>query len=125
MQKHSDLSGFLEKSTGAPHGDQDGCITPVSNNSSNFFFTRNCFWGLYLYIVFCTGLAPSTRGISCMSPCFQLGGARVGNVPGNTSQHLHNTVYNDALLFLSTLASVESLLLEDPYLHTIYLIEIT
>ena len=31
------------------------------------------------------GLAPSSRGISCMSPSFQLGGARVGSVPGNMS----------------------------------------
>ena len=34
-----------------------------------------------------------------MSPSFQLGSAHVGNVPGNTSQYLYNTVYNDTLFF--------------------------
>ena len=45
------------------------------------------------------GSAPSTRGISCMSPSFRLGGARVGNAPGNTSQYLHNMVRNIVLYF--------------------------
>ena len=45
------------------------------------------------------GSAPLTRGISCTSPSFQLGGACVGNAPGNTSQYLHNTVHNIVLYF--------------------------
>ena len=49
-----------------------------------------------------TGLASSSRGISCMSPSFWLGGFHVGNIPGKMSQYLHNTVYNNALFFLST-----------------------
>ena len=85
MQKHSDPSGFLANSFGAPHGEEDGLIAPDSNNSSNYFLISNYSWGLYLYMDFRTGSAPSSRGSSCMSPSFQLGGARVGSVPGNTS----------------------------------------
>ena len=40
------------------------------------------------------GLALAMRGILCMSPRFQLGGARVGNALGNTLQYLHNTIHN-------------------------------
>ena len=36
-----------------------------------------------------------------MSLSFRLGGAHVDNVPGNTSQYLHNTVCNYNLFFLS------------------------
>ena len=53
---------------------------------------------------FHTGSEPSSRGISCISPSFQLGSARVGSVSGNTSQYLHNTVRNDVLYFSSTLS---------------------
>ena len=35
---------------------------------------------------------------------FWLGGARVGSVPGNMSQYLHNTVHNDVLYFSSMLS---------------------
>ena len=45
------------------------------------------------------GSAPSTRGILCTSPSFQLGGASVGNAPGNTSQYLHNMERNILLYF--------------------------
>ena len=45
------------------------------------------------------GSAPSTRGISCMTPSFQLGGARVDNALGNTLRYLHNTVHNIVLYF--------------------------
>ena len=41
MQKHSDPSGFLANSTGAPHGEEDGHIAPASNNSSNYFLISN------------------------------------------------------------------------------------
>ena len=75
MQKCSDPSGFLANSAGAPHGKEDGCIAPASNNSSNFFLISNYSWGLYLYLDFRTGLAPFSRGISCMSPSFRFGGA--------------------------------------------------
>ena len=51
------------------------------------------------------GSAPSTRGISCTSPSFQLGGACVGNAPGNMTWYLHNTVCNDVLYFSSTLSN--------------------
>ena len=37
MQKCSDLSGFLENSTGAPYGEEDDCIALAYNNSSNYF----------------------------------------------------------------------------------------
>ena len=50
---------------------------------------------------FLTSLEPSISGIPCMSPSFWLGGSHVGNVPGNTSRCLHNTIHNDALYFLS------------------------
>ena len=50
------------------------------------------------------GLVPSSRGISCTSPSFWLGGACVGSVPGNTSWYLHNTVCNGVLYFSSTLS---------------------
>ena len=39
-----------------------------------------------------------------MSPSFQLGGARVGSVPGNMTQYLHNTVCNNVLYFSSILS---------------------
>ena len=104
MQKRSDLSSLLANSTGAPHGEEDGCIAPASNNSSSYFLISNYSWGLCLYIDFHIGLAPSSRGISCTSPSFQLGGVRVGNMPGNTSQYLHNTIHNNVLHFLSTLS---------------------
>ena len=48
---------------------------------------------------FHTGSEPSSRGISCTSPSFQLGGARVGSVPGSTSQYLNNTIHNNVLYF--------------------------
>ena len=38
-----------------------------------------------------------------MSPSFQLGGACVGSVPGNTLWYLHNTVRNNVLYFSSML----------------------
>ena len=104
MQKCSDPSSFLENSTRAPHGEEDGHIAPASNNSSNYFLISNNSWGLCLYMDFHTGSAPSSRGISCMSPSFQLGGACVGSMPGNTSQYLHNTVCNDVLYFSSILS---------------------
>ena len=85
MQKRSGPSGFLTNSTGAPHGEEDGHIALGSNNSSNYFLISDYSWGLCLYIDFLPGLAPSSRGISCMSPSFWLGGACVGSVPGNTS----------------------------------------
>ena len=50
------------------------------------------------------GLAPSSRGISCMSPSFRLGGARMSSMPGNMSQYLYNTIYNSVLYFSSTLS---------------------
>ena len=50
------------------------------------------------------GLAPSMRGILCISPSFQLGGARVGNAPGNTLQYLHNTEHN-VVLYCSSIFS--------------------
>ena len=56
---------------------------------------------------FHTGLVPSTRGILCISPSFWLGGSRVGNIPGNTSWYLHNTIYNDALSFSSTFSKCQ------------------
>ena len=102
MQKCSDPSGFLVKSTGGPHRDEDGHIAPDSNNSSYYFLINIFSWGLCLYIDFCTGSAPSTRGNSCMFPSFHLVGARVDNVPGNISQHIYNTVHNDALFFSFT-----------------------
>ena len=37
-----------------------------------------------------------------MSPSFWLGGACVGNAPGNTLQYLYNTIRNDVLYFSST-----------------------
>ena len=77
---------------GAPHGEEDGHIAPASNNSSNYFLISNYSWGLCWYMDFHMGLAPSSRGISCISPSFQLGGACVGSVPGNTLQYLHNTM---------------------------------
>ena len=55
MQKCSDPSGFLENSTGAPHGEEDGRIAPASNSSSNYFFISNYSWGLCLYMDFRTG----------------------------------------------------------------------
>ena len=99
MQKCSNLSGLLAKSTSAPHRDEDGHIAPASNSSSYYFLISNYSWGLYLYMDFRTSSASSTRGILCMSPSFQLGGARLGNVPGNTSQYIHNTVCKNALFF--------------------------
>ena len=88
---------------GAHHGNENGHIGPASNNSSSCFLISNNSWGLHLYIAFYIGLAPSTRGILYMSPSFQLGGACMGNVPGNTSWYLHNTVCSNALFFSSTL----------------------
>ena len=43
---------------------------------------------------FLIGLAPSMSGISCRSSGFWLGGAHIGNIPGNTSQYLYYTIYN-------------------------------
>ena len=107
MQKCSDPSGFLVNSTGAPHGKEDGHIAPASNNCSNYFLINNYSWGLCLYMDFHMGSVPSSRGILCMSPSFQLGGARVGSVPGNMSQYLHNTIHNYVLYFSSTLRKCE------------------
>ena len=104
MQKHSDLSGFLANSTGAPHGEEDGCIAPASSIFSNYFLISDYSWGLCQYMDFHMGSTPSSKGISCISPSFWLGGARVGSVPGNTSWYLNNTVYNNILYFLSTLS---------------------
>ena len=104
MQKCSDPSGFLANSIRAPHSKEDGCIALTSKSSSNYFFISNYSWGLCLYMDFCMGLAPFSRGISCMSPSFRLGGARVGSVPGNMSQYLHNTVYKGVLYFSSKLS---------------------
>ena len=53
---------------------------------------------------FCMGLAPPSRGISCTSPSFRLGGARVGSVPGNISWYLHNTIHKSVLYFSSRLS---------------------
>ena len=103
MQKSSDPSGFLANSTGAPHGEEDGLIAPASNNSSNYFLISNYSWGLCLYMDFCTGSAPSSRGILYISPSFQLGGTRVGSVPGNKLWYLHNTIHNNVLYFSSML----------------------
>ena len=69
-------------------------IISISNHS----------WGLCLYMDFCTGLAPSSRGISYTSPSFRLGGACVGGMPGNMSTYLHNTIRNDVLYFSSMLS---------------------
>ena len=91
-------------STGAPHGEEDSCIALASSNSSNYFLTSNYSWGLCLYIDFHMGLVLFSKGISCISPSFRLGGACVGSVPGNTSQYLHNTIHNDVLYLLSTLS---------------------
>ena len=102
VQKCIDPSGFLEKSMGALLRGKEYHIAPASNNSSNYFLTSNYSQGLCLYMEFYTGLVLSTRGILCISPSFQFGVARVGNVPGNTSQYLHNTIYNDAQFFSST-----------------------
>ena len=99
MQKHSNLSGFLENNTGAPQGEEDSCIAPVSNNSSNCFLISNYSYWLFRYMDFCTDSVPSSKGISCISPSFQLGCVRLGNIPGKTSQYLHNTIHNDALFF--------------------------
>ena len=99
MQKHSDPSGFLTNSTGAPYGEEDGRIAPASNNSSSYFLISNYSCGLCWYIDFHMGLVPSSRGIICMSPSFWLGGARVGSVPGNILQYLYNTVCNNILYF--------------------------
>ena len=52
------------------------------------------------------GLVPSSSGISCTSPSFQLGGALVGSVLGNTSQYLHNTICNNILYFSFTLSKL-------------------
>ena len=104
MQKRSDPSGFLENRTGAPHGEEGGHIALASNISSNYFLVSNNFWGLCLYMDFHTALVPSSTGISCTYPSFWLGGARVGSVPGNTSQYLYNTVCNNVLYFSSTLS---------------------
>ena len=68
MQKHSNPSGFLANSIGAPHSEEDGLIAPASNNSSNYFLISNYSWGLCLYMDFHMGSVPSSRGISCMSP---------------------------------------------------------
>ena len=89
---------------GAPHGEENSHIASASNNSSNYFLISNYSWGMFRYIDFHMGLGSSSRGISCMSPSFQLDGARVGSVPGNTLQYLHNTVCNDVLYFSSTLS---------------------
>ena len=51
---------------------------------------------------FLTILASSTNSILCTSPSFQLGGAHIGSIPGNTSQYLYNTIYTNALYFSST-----------------------
>ena len=54
---------------------------------------------------FLTGLAPSRGGILCTSPSFQLGGAHVGNIPGNKSRYPHNTAYSNVLYFSSTFSN--------------------
>ena len=46
--------------------------------------------------------ALSINGILCTSPNFQSSGACVGNVPGNTSVYLHNSMHSDALYFSYT-----------------------
>ena len=102
MQKCSEPSGFLANSMGAPQGEEDGCIALESNNSTNCFFIINHSLGLYQYMNFYTGWVPPSRGILYISPSFQLGSIHVGNVPGKTSQYLHNTIHNDALFFSST-----------------------
>ena len=53
---------------------------------------------------FCMGSALLTRGISSISPSFQLGGAHIGNTPGNTLRYLHNMVRNIFLYFSSILS---------------------
>ena len=102
MKKHCNPSGFLVKSTGASHSDEDGHIAPDSNNSSNYFLISNNSCGMCLYIDYYNGSVPSTRGILYMFPSFWLGGACVGNVPWNTSRYLYNTVCSEALFFSST-----------------------
>ena len=104
MQKHSDPSGFFTNSTGAPHGEEDGCIALASNNSSNYFLISNYSWGLCLYMDFRMGSAPFSRGISSMSPSFWFSGACVSTMPENTSRYLHNTVCSNILYFSSMLS---------------------
>ena len=116
---------LLENSTGAPHGEEDGRIALASNNSSIFFLISNNSWGLCLYKNFHMGLTPSSIGILCISPSFQLGGARVGSVPGNTLQYLHNIIHNNVLYFSSTLSKCGiALPLKDPYPNIKYLVKI-
>ena len=50
------------------------------------------------------GSAPLMRGILCTSLSFRLGGACVGNAPGNTLQYLYNTVHNVVLYFSSIMS---------------------
>ena len=85
MQKCNNPSSFLANSMGAPQGDESGCIVPDSNNSSRYFLICSYSQGLCLYIDFFMGSALSTSGILYTSPSFQLGKAREGNIPRNTS----------------------------------------
>ena len=94
----------MANSTTAPHGEEDSNIAPASNNSSNYFLISNYSWGLCLYMDFRTGSAPSSGGISCTSPSFWLGGARVGSMPANILQYLHNTICSNVLNFSSMLS---------------------
>ena len=56
-----------------------------------------------------------------MSPRFQLCGACLGNIPGNTSQHYITPYIMMPCSSHPHLVGVESLLLEGPYLHTKHL----
>ena len=120
LQKCSDPSGFLANSMGAPNNNEDSCIALASSNPSSFFLISNYSQGLCLHIDFLISLVPSTRDISYISYSFRLGGALVGNIPGNKSQYLHNTVHNNALFLLSTVSG-ELLFMEGLYIRTIYL----
>ena len=125
MQKFRDPSGFLANSTGAPHGNQDGHIAPASKNTSNYFLISNYSWGLCLYIVFCTGLVPSTRGISSTSPSFRLGSVRMGMYQGI---YRHTYIIQYVAMTCSShphLVSMESLLPEGLYFLVIFLTKIT
>ena len=125
MYKCSDLFSFLEKSTGAPHSDEDGYIALASNNSFNYFLVINYYRSLCLYIDFCTdsGLLLEVSHI-----CFQASGWVVHVWP--TYQGIHSIIYIIPYIKMPCfshphLVSVELLLLEGFYLHTIYLTETT
>jgi hypothetical protein len=88
MQSLHDLSLFLTKIIGAPHGDTLGHIIPKSNKSFNCIF-NSCNFGVDIrYGILAIGSVP---GFKSMVNSNYISGGKPGNSLGNTLANSDNT----------------------------------